>query len=159
MEIEREVFIPTITGSEIKSLEEYSNGEIKITKNIEVIIFNLKYRNYEWSIVKTYDEFLSLSKSLSKLAKNMLIKPKKFISLSSIEKVSLLESFMREVLSQQELFEQSTLKEFLDVSFLSFQGVVIKRKEGSVKKQTGGRVGNEKRFCNCKKHYKRFQKR
>lgn len=46
--------------------------------------------------------------------------------------------------------------EFIDVSLLSFESTNTKHKEGYVYKKTGGRIGNDAKFCNCAKYFRRF---
>lgn len=53
------------------------------------------------------------------------------------------------------IFSNFTFLAFLEISLLSFEGTSTKRKEGYAYKRTGGKIVNERKFCNCAKYFKR----
>jgi phospholipase D1/2 len=160
MQSHKPLFSPTLIRSETKTLEEYSNSEVHIAKNIQLYIFYLQYNTFQWEIVKTHENFIELHKQLKEnQIKPIFTNKTSFLNLNPIEKITSLEKYLIQIFSDPETCQKSTLKTFLDVSETSFEGTVIKRKEGFIKKRTGGRKGNEKKFFNCNKCTKRFQRR
>lgn len=160
--MENEIFTPSLANAQIMQLEEFVNGEVTIKKNFGIFAFDLEFHEYKWTILRVFEDFLKFSKSVNKFKGKkgpQLIKKKEFQRLDNSEQLFALEKYLVEVLLVQDFCQSPIVKEFLDASYMSFRGVASKRKEGYVKKQTGGRVVNDKKFCNCSKYVKRFQKR
>lgn len=155
-------FSPKLISINLSRISEYFNPPpLEKSKDLTLFIFNLVNFEYEWSIVKHYDDLVKFLKKHKKFLVNKpnIPKTKTFNNLNNGEKLDFIEKHFREFFEIPEIIETLEFQEFFEVSFMSFTGILTKRKEGFIKKQTGGRVGNESKLCNCNKHFKRFQKR
>ena len=161
MEEQKELFSPSLAEAKCMPLAEYASGELVVEKSMLIFYFQLRYLEFEWSITRIFDDFASFSKKLSKLPgiKPNLLKKKNFQILTPEAQLNILSKYLTELFLIIDLCQSDVVREFLDTSYMSFRGIICKRKEGYVKKQTGGRAGNDSKVCNCNKHFKRFQKR
>ena len=123
-------------------------------------------KEYNWTITRTYQEFMDLNTNLRRYLSEGLLPslpslPSDVDFKNSNGEVQLkaLESYLQELSVLSEICANEVFLEFLEVSVLSFDGSAKKRKEGYVNKRTGGRVGNDQRCFNCSKYCKRLQRR
>ena len=122
--------------------------------------------SFIWSITRTYEEFVELNQNLliSIQRGNLDEAPplplaSDFKSLPGDGQLKRLELYLQNLSSSLSICSDPYFLEFIEVSSLSFQDTVRKRKEGYVNKRTGGRVSNDQKCFNCTKHCKRLQKR
>lgn len=125
---------------------------------------NISEKIFTWDIYRTYYEFADLQGVIQAI-KFKHTNPPRLVTWGQIRKLSLHEKLVRmhayiSTLANDPDFAMcSPVLEFLEISFLSFEGVNKKRKEGYVYKRTGGRTANERHFFNCTKYFRRYQKR
>mmetsp|Transcript_2054 Transcript_2054/g.4697 ORF Transcript_2054/g.4697 Transcript_2054/m.4697 type:complete len:1014 (-) Transcript_2054:733-3774(-) len=125
---------------------------------------NIQERQYMWDIYRTYYEFADLQGVIQAI-KFKHTSPPRLVTWGNIRKLSVPDKLARitdyiNTLSNDPDFALcAPVLEFLEISFLSFEGVNKKRKEGYVYKRTGGRTANERHLFNCTKYFRRYQKR
>ena len=122
---------------------------------------------YEWTIKRSYQDFCEFHESLLVECDKCGIPAPSDLPSSQVlsdlheptDHLLLLETYLRRVIAKPSRCQMTSFLEFVEVSALSFDGKSTKRKEGYLFKRTGGRVANEDYVCNCKKYFKRFQRR
>ncbi|CAG9323177.1 unnamed protein product [Blepharisma stoltei] len=120
-------------------------------------------KTFNWTINKLYSEFQQLDRDIRifyhprPLGHHLM--PKLFTVKHEQQQLITLENYIRAIYDIPRIKKSPIFWEFIEVSEISFLGTSIKRKEGYIYKRTGGRIGNELRFCNCKKYFRRYQKR
>lgn len=155
-------FSPKLISINLSRISEYfSPIIIDNNKDLSIFIFTLLNYEHEWVIVKDYTALVKFLKNHKKFLsqKPNIPKPKSFNNLNNQEKLEFVQKHFKELFERPDLVNTLEFQEFFEVSYMSFTGIITKHKEGYVKKQTGGRVGNESKLCNCNKYFKRFQKR
>jgi hypothetical protein len=109
---------------------------------------------YQWKIVRSYDEIrgfhVEFEHAIRRLGVSVdlpALPNQRSFRVSSIEqKLDSLTEYMGYLCQSPEIVLSQEFLTFIEVSILSFDGVGKKRKEGFLRKRTGGRVGNERRW-------------
>jgi phospholipase D1/2 len=128
------------------------------------ITANIYDKSFSWDVIRTYYEFADLQGVIQAI-KFKHTNPPRLVSWGNLRKLPIpdklarISDFFTALSNDPDFSSTQPVLEFLEISFLSFEGVVKKRKEGFVFKRTGGRTANEKHFFNCTKYIRRYQKR
>ena len=125
------------------------------------VFSTVNHKHYTWEVTKTYEDFQNLHNNLRKSDSKLPLLPSTYeFGKAEVElKHQALLQYLIALTSIQALNSSAFLWEFLEISAVSFRGTSKKHKEGYVYKRTGGRVGNELRWCQCSKYFRRLQKR
>lgn len=153
---------PKLISITLSNISSYFDVSIPAKqKNSLIFILSIQESSISWQVIKTYDEMIKCyNKHKSKLPnRSPTPKSKTFNNLNDSEKVKTFETLYSDLFKYPQITNTPYFKEFLEISCTSFQNILKKGKEGYIKKQTGGRVGNDSKCFNCSRHFKRFQKR
>jgi hypothetical protein len=120
---------------------------------------------HRWKILRSYDEIRTFHGKLERAMRAIEVpvpefpSSRNFRSLPNETKLDTLTDYIGALCKKTIIVTSPVFLAFAEVSVLSFDRGSRKRKEGFLRKRTGGRVGNEKRCFNCAKYFKRFQTR
>lgn len=158
------LYVKIFHNGVLKDVSEEPNFSDRDLIYVMKVSTNIGDKHFEWEIYRTYYEFADLQGVIQAI-KLKHTNPLRLVTWGNVrclpipEKLAQISEYIRHLLNDPDFCMCAPVLEFLEISSLSFDGVIKKRKEGYVYKRTGGRTANERHIFNCTKYFRRYQKR